>query len=101
MLLLRNVQEDKSGWCSRKEMRQLVANLNLESVIRPVIIEELIRMMDVDGDDQIQYKEFARVITADDVFDMAALREKSTSPVAKKLTKAEKKRMEKINLGLI
>lgn len=46
--MFRNVDEDKSGWCSRAEMRRLVMNLNLETVIRPKVIEEIINMMDVD-----------------------------------------------------
>lgn len=71
--MFRAIDEDKSGSCSRQEVRQLVFNLNLEAIVRPAILEELINLMDVDGDDAITYKEFVRVCTADDVFDMQEL----------------------------
>ena len=90
--MFRLIDEDKSGSCSRGEMRQLVLNLNLEAIIRPAVIEELINLMDVDGDGSIMYKEFARVITADDVFNMEKLRERVPDEAVKKpMTKAQKK----------
>lgn len=71
--MFRAIDEDKSGACSRQEVRQLIQNLNLETLVRPVVLEELINLMDVDGDDSIVYKEFARVVTSEDVFDMDKL----------------------------
>ena len=98
--MFRIIDEDKSGWCSRKEMRALVLNLNLETIIRPAIIEELINLMDVDGDDQILYKEFARVITAEDVFHMEKLVEKVEEKKVK-LTAKQKKLQQKRAIGLM
>jgi len=72
--MFRNVDEDKSGWCSRAEMRRLVMNLNLETVIRPKVIEEIINMMDVDKDDHINFKEYARVITAENILDLGVVK---------------------------
>jgi Ca2+-binding EF-hand superfamily protein len=62
--MFRAIDVDKSGSLSRKEVRMLVLNLNLESIVRPQIVEELINLMDTDGDDEILYKEFARVCTS-------------------------------------
>jgi len=94
--MFRIIDEDKSGECSRQEVRQLVRNLNLEAVIRPVVIEELIDLMDVDKDDSIMYKEFARVITADDVFNLETLREKNpVKPPPQPTTKPTKQQMPK------
>ena len=90
--MFRVIDEDKSGACTRGEMRQLVLNLNLESIVRPIVIEELINLMDVDGDGEIMYKEFARVITAEDLFNLEKLRERAPPEAAKKpMTKKEKK----------
>ena len=72
--MFRAIDVDKSGSLSRKEVRMLILNLNLESIVRPQIVEELITLMDIDGDDSILYKEFARVCTSDDVFDMAEIK---------------------------
>ena len=61
--MFRVIDEDKSGWASRKELRLLVMHLNLETIIRPQVLETIIDLMDVDGDDRITFKEFARVVT--------------------------------------
>ena len=71
--MFRAIDEDKSGSLSRQEVRQLVMGLNLENIVRPAVVEELIKLMDVDGDDSITYKEFVRVCTSEDVFNMAEL----------------------------
>jgi Ca2+-binding EF-hand superfamily protein len=98
--MFRVIDEDKSGWCSRKEVRQLILNLNLESVIRPAIIEEMIDLMDVDKDDHIEFKEMARVVTADDIFNMQELVVHKKEAPKKKLTKRERIKEQKRNMGL-
>ena len=35
--MFRAIDEDKSGWASRKEMRMLMLNLNLETIIKPKV----------------------------------------------------------------
>ena len=73
--MFRIIDEDKSGWCSRKELRMLMVHLNLETVVRPPILEELMNLMDVDGDDQIRYNEFARICAPGamgDLFDISS-----------------------------
>jgi len=100
--MFRAIDEDKSGYCSRQELRQLILNLNLGSVVRPAVIEELITLMDVDGDDGIAYKEFARVCTSDDVLNMGEVRGAARKAEPKrKLTKKEKARQRKRDLGLV
>ena len=97
--MFRAIDEDKSNKLSRKEVRQLIINLNLENIIKPKIIEELINLMDVDGDGEIELKELSRVITADDIFDMAAI---VKAPERKKevLTKKQKRLQQKRAMGL-
>jgi len=98
--MFRIIDEDKSGWCSRKELRMLMVHLNLETVVRPPILEELMNLMDVDGDDQIRYNEFARICAPGamgDLFDIspeerAMLAVKEAEPVKEKKKGAEKKR---------
>lgn len=96
--MFRAIDEDKSGACSRQEVRQLIMNLNLESIIRPAILEELINLMDVDGDDSIKYNEFARVCTSDDVFDMKELVQLQVKEEPKKkLTKKQRMRANRLH----
>lgn len=54
--MFRVMDEDKSGRLSRGEVRMMVGLLNLETIIRPAVLEELVDMMDVDGDGAILYK---------------------------------------------
>ena len=96
--MFRAIDEDKSNKLSRKEVRQLIINLNLENVIKPKIIEELINLMDVDGDNEIELKELARVITADDIFEMAELA-KVPEKKAVKLTKKQRRMLQKRSAG--
>ena len=98
--MFRIIDEDKSGWCSRKELRMLMVHLNLETVVRPPILEELMNLMDVDGDDQIRYNEFARICApgaTGDLFDIspeerAMLAVKEPETVKDKKKGAQKKR---------
>ena len=90
--MFRAMDDDHSGACDRQEVRMMIQFLNLESVIRPLVVEELINLMDVDGDGSIIYKEFARVVTAENVFDMAQLTEKPPTPKVHKVSKREKRR---------
>jgi len=102
--MFRKIDEDKSGKCSRKEIRWLTKNLNLETVIRPEVLEALIDLMDVDNDDQIGYVEFSRILNSDDPLSMPAAttvsRENTEEQKPKKLTKAERKLRNKIDVGL-
>jgi len=96
--MFRSIDEDKSGACSRAELRLLIRHLNLDQVVRPPVLEELLNLMDVDGDDSISFKEFARVVTAGDVFDMTEVKvvEKEEK---KKMTKREKRLQQKRAYG--
>ena len=98
--MFRIIDEDKSGHCSRAEVRQLIMNLNLESIVRPQVLEELINLMDVDGDDKIEYKEFARVCSAEDVFDMRAIQTKTEDTGPAKLTQRQQKLVQRRAMGL-
>lgn len=90
--MFRAMDEDHSGACDRSEVRLMVQFLNLDTVIRPQVVEELINLMDVDGDGTIIYKEFARVVTAPDLFNMEDLKERPPTPKAHKVSKREKRR---------
>ena len=56
--MFRAMDDDHSGACDRSEVRMMIQFLNLETVIRPQIVEELINMMDVDGDGKVTYQEY-------------------------------------------
>lgn len=95
----RSIDEDKSGKLSRFEVRMVVQHLNLESIVRPAVLEAIVDMMDGDGDGDIKYNEFARVILAKDIFALEALEEVVVKK-EKKLTKREKALLAKKAMGL-
>lgn len=61
----RTLDEDASGKLSHDEMKQVLMMFNLS--IPAKIINKIIQLADVDGDGEIDYAEFARVMTADDI----------------------------------
>ena len=71
--IFRKMDEDKNGWADKEEMRMLPMMTGLEMFVRPVVMEELIHFMDIDGDGRILYKEFVKIFTADDIFDAAGV----------------------------
>ena len=85
----------------------LMIHLNLETVIKPKVLEELIALMDVDGDDHIRYNEFARICApgaAGDLFhvsseDREMLAVKKAEVKKPKLTKAQKRKLMKREMG--
>ena len=66
------VDRDRTGTITREELRLVIGEFNLTN-IRPEVIENLIDFIDIDPEGDIEYKEFARVISADDVMAMAPL----------------------------
>ena len=58
-----------TGFLERKEVKRLLVEFNIVSV-RDAAIETLIDFADFDGDGEINYAEFARILTADDVMKM-------------------------------
>jgi len=61
----RILDEDKSGKLKRAEMRTVLMMFNLDIEAR--LIEKLIDLADYDGDGEINYAEFARIMTAEDI----------------------------------
>jgi hypothetical protein len=66
--MFRAMDEDKSGWVDRSELRTLPNKCNLGAMIREAVMDELVSLMDYDGDGRILYKEFVRLVMAEDVF---------------------------------
>jgi len=64
----RTIDEDKTGTVSRKELRAIIMAFNLNMEIE--VINALIDLADYDGDGNINYAEFARLMTADDILAM-------------------------------
>lgn len=96
--MFRIIDEDKSGWCSRKELRMLMIHLNLESVVRPQVLEALMDLMDIDGDDQIRYNEFARVCApgaTSDLFDVTPEERELLKHKEAEVTTTKKKKKKK------
>ncbi len=63
------IDSDRTGKLGREEIKRLMIEFNLVN-IREETIENLIDFADFDGDGVINYAEFARVLTADDVLNM-------------------------------
>ena len=64
----RAMDEDCSGTVTRKELRAMILAMNLS--MSTDVINALIDLADFDGDGNINYAEFARLMTADDVLSM-------------------------------
>jgi len=67
------IDRDRTGTISRDELKLVIEEFHLSN-IRPEVLENLIDFIDIDAGNGIEYKEFARVLTADDVMEMAPLR---------------------------
>lgn len=63
------IDSDRTGKLGREEIKRLMIEFNIVD-IREETIENLIDFADFDGDGVINYAEFARVLTADDVLNM-------------------------------
>ena len=64
------IDSDRTGHLERDEVKRLLLEFNIPD-IKDAAIETLIDFADYDGDGEINYAEFARVLTADDVMRMA------------------------------
>ena len=64
----RSADEDKSGQLGRDEIKLMLRNFN--TTVSDRVLDNLLDYADFDGDGSIEYAEFARVLTADDVLKM-------------------------------
>ena len=62
----KTIDADRSGHLSRAEMRFCVMTLNLEGNVRPPVIEAIVDLADVDGDNKINHREFCDILSAPD-----------------------------------
>lgn len=65
------MDKDRTGSITREEFKQALYELNLGMAIRDDIINNLCDFIDVDKSGSFGYREFARVLAADDVMAMA------------------------------
>jgi len=65
----KHIDSDRTGHLEREEVKKLLVDFNIPD-IKDAAIETLIDFADYDGDGEINYAEFARVLTADDVMAM-------------------------------
>jgi Ca2+-binding EF-hand superfamily protein len=65
----KSIDDDRTGHLEREEVKRLLVEFNIPD-IKDAAIETLIDFADYDGDGEINYAEFARVLTADDVMKM-------------------------------
>jgi len=65
----RLIDEDNSGECSREELKYMLQAMFNLSIPEP-ILDRIIDLADYDGDGQINFAEFARLATEDDVLNM-------------------------------
>ena len=65
----RLIDEDSSGSCSRTELKFML-NAMFNLTIPEHVLDRLIDMADFDGDGEINFAEFARIMTCDNVLNM-------------------------------
>ena len=71
----KHMDSNRSGFITRQDLLKMWEELNLMLLMKREVAENLIDFIDVDdGGSKIDYKEFARVMTADDVMAMAPLK---------------------------
>ena len=63
------IDADRTGYLERAEVKRLLVEFNVPD-IKDEATETLIDFADYDGDGVINYAEFARVLTAEDVMRM-------------------------------
>jgi len=69
------IDKDRSGTITREELMLNIDELQLGTMIKQEVKENLVDFIDVDdGGTKIEYKEYARVFSADDVMSMAPLK---------------------------
>jgi len=69
----RMADEDASGTCDREELRGSLNALAGSAQVPAEVLDRIIDYADYDGDGDIPYAEFVRVITAPDILNMRAL----------------------------
>jgi len=93
----RLVDEDNSGECDREEMKTML-NAIFTLNIPEHILDRIIDLADFDGDGQINFAEFARLATEDNVLNMKKTLQADTSSwgtedAAKKLQELDKAKL--------
>ena len=68
------IDKDRTNSITRDELKLGLQELQLIGTIRPEVVDNLIDFIDIDPEGDIEYREFARVISADDVMSMAPLK---------------------------
>ena len=71
----RIIDVDASGGITPAEFQEALLANNLHTIREPVV-DRLFSLMNVDGDGRIDYLEFCRLLTSDDVFNMKKIAEK-------------------------
>ena len=71
----RSMDTDGSGKCSQQEFQRMLMLLNLSN-IPPRVMSKLAQICDVDGDG-VDYREYARLIFAEDALPLLAARRKA------------------------
>lgn len=82
----KNIDKDRTGTITRDELITNWAELNLVGIIPAPVAQTLIDFIDIDDfGEKIEFKEFARVICADDVMSLAPLKAAAPAQVARSL----------------
>ena len=82
----KNIDKDRTGPITRDELITNWSELNLVGVIPAPAAQTLIDFIDIDDfGEKIEFKEFARVICADDVMSLAPLKAVAPAQVVKSL----------------
>lgn len=66
--------KDRTNSITREELKWGLGELNLNTMFKDEVVENLLDFIDIDPQGDIEFREFARVVAADDVLSMAPLR---------------------------
>lgn len=88
----RAVDKDGSGTITRDELAQYLEVMNLHMTIKKDVLEGLFRLIDADESGTFDFREFSRVMTAGDVLNMEAVRDRYDGYAAKAQEEEDRQR---------
>jgi len=101
----KNMDMDGSGFINRSEFEGALKNLNVQ--LKKPVLDSLLDIIDVEDDDDggddhdIGFREFARVMTAADLFKMKALAPRPTSTTVDVREKARRDALQHLRPGVM
>ena len=67
----KGLDKDRTGNITRAELETALVEMQLTNGIRPEVVSSLVDLIDDEGEGVIEFDEFAKVLSADNVLSMA------------------------------